>query len=178
MSSIKTAGILVVGAALAAATVAGCARMAVRKLTHEALAHTGEKHGDVLSANEAFYAAVNRLMSGSADGMDAVWSHGADVSDFGPDGKRHVGWPAVEAQFRKEADMMLGGMVTCEDVKVFQAGDQAIATCLERGTGVTMHGKSADFRFRSTNVFRKEGDTWKMVHHHVDPSPVFTPAKP
>ncbi|NBU89525.1 MAG: hypothetical protein EBS16_10020, partial [Betaproteobacteria bacterium] len=57
---------------------------------HEALAHTGEKHGDVLSANEAFYAAINRLMSGSADGMDAVWSHGADVSDFGPDGNLYI----------------------------------------------------------------------------------------
>jgi ketosteroid isomerase-like protein len=39
-------------------------------------------------------------------------------------------------------------------------------------------GKVVELRFRSTNVFRKEGDAWKMVHHHTDPSPAFTPKPP
>jgi ketosteroid isomerase-like protein len=178
MTTIRIASIVSVAALLATAGVAGCARMAMHRLAHEALDHSGEQHADVLAANEAFYAAINRLMAGSADGMDAVWSHSPDVSDFGPDGKRHVGWPAVEGQFRAEAALKMGGSITCEDVKVVQAGDHAIATCLERGNGAMIDGKVVELRFRSTNVFRREGDAWKMVHHHTDPSPALTPKPP
>ena len=163
---------------LAAAAVPGCARIAASHAVRQAVWHSGERHGDVLAANEAFYAALNQVLAGSADGMDNVWSHSPEVSDFGPDGRRHVGWDAVQAEFRREAGQKLGGSLTCADIKVVQAGDHAVVTLIELGSGMTVDGKVVSVDLRTTNVFRLEGEAWKMVHHHTDPSPALTPKPP
>ena len=48
---------------------------------------------------------------------------------------------------------------------------------------VVINGKPTALRFRSTNVFRKEGAGWRLVHHHADQAapmaaPSGSPAKP
>ena len=40
----------------------------------------------------------------------------------------------------------------------------------ERGTA-TIAGESVTIDQRVTNVYRREGGQWKMVHHHSDLSP-------
>ncbi|MBM4098502.1 MAG: nuclear transport factor 2 family protein [Planctomycetes bacterium] len=124
----------------------------------------------LMDAHNAFYAAINQVCAGDAAPMAAVWSHENDVSDFGPDGQMHLGWNAVDAQFRKEAAMKLGGTVACEGLRVVEGSDYGVTTCTEVGRGMMIDGKPAELRFRSTNVFRKEGDCWRMVHHHTDRS--------
>ena len=56
-------------------------------------------------------------------------------------------------------------------------------TCTEVGTGMVINGKPTALRFRSTNVFRKEGAGWRLVHHHTDQAAPMagasgSPAKP
>jgi len=175
MPTARTALVLLaslpLGAALA--TAAGChGRVATAVVTHRMMSEHAEqkKLSTLLQANDAFYSGLNDLCAGNADAVLAVWSRASDVSDFGPDGQKHVGWEAVEAQFRKEAGMKMGGSVACEDVRFIEGSDWGVATCTEVGRGMIINGKPADIHFRSTNVFRKEGDEWKMVHHHTDPS--------
>lgn len=173
--TIRRIATVLLASAPAAAVLAGASgcqgRIATAAVSHRVMSQMGQSHHpDVASANTAFYAALNGLCAGSAEGMAGVWSHEPDVSDFGPDGKKHVGWAAVEAQFQKEAAMKMGGTVTCEDVRIVQGSDFGIVTCTERGRGMTIDGKPTELAFRSTNVFRKEGDGWKLVHHHTDPS--------
>jgi ketosteroid isomerase-like protein len=52
---------------------------------------------------------------------------------------------------------------------------------------MVINGKPTALRFRSTNVFRKEGAGWRLVHHHTDQAapmaapmaaPSGSPAKP
>lgn len=64
--------------------------------------------------------------------------------------------------------MKMGGTVACEGLRVVEGPDYGITTCTEVGRGMMIDGKPAELRFRSTNVFRKEGDCWRMVHHHTD----------
>lgn len=159
--------------AAAVAVSAGChGRVAAAAITHHVMNENKEqkKLATLLQANDAFYSGLNDLCAGNADAVLAVWSHEADVSDFGPDGQKHVGWQAVEAQFRKEAGMKMGGSVSCEDVRFVEGTGWGISTCTEVGRGMIIGGKPVDVHFRSTNVFRKEGDEWKLVHHHTDPS--------
>jgi len=40
----------------------------------------------------------------------------------------------------------------------------------ERGRG-KVAGEQIEFEHRVTNVYRREGGQWKMVHHHTDVSP-------
>jgi ketosteroid isomerase-like protein len=48
---------------------------------------------------------------------------------------------------------------------------------------MVINGKPTALRFRSTNVFRKEGAGWRLVHHHTDQAAPMagasgSPAKP
>lgn len=121
-------------------------------------------------ANKGFYAALNEMCKGNEVPMESVWAHTTDVSDFGPDGKMHIGWDAVRAQFQKEAAMKLSGTVTCESMHSIMGDTFGVVTCTEVGKGMMVDGKPADLRFRATNVYRKDSHGWKMVHHHTDQS--------
>ena len=158
--------------AAAIAFSAGCQGRMAAAITRHVMNENKEqkKLATLLQAHDAFYSGLNELCAGNADAVLAVWSHAADVTDFGPDGQKHVGWQAVEAQFRKEAGMKMGGSVSCEDVRFVEGTGWGISTCTEVGRGMIIDGKPVDVHFRSTNVFRKEGDEWRMVHHHTDPS--------
>ena len=153
---------------------AGCAgRMAAGALARKAVSSSSDgarevRHETMADAHAAFYSALNGVCMGSADGMETVWSHGTDASDFGPDGRSHLGWNAVIEQFRKEAAMKMGGTVTCEDVRMVEGDSFGFTTCTEVGKGMVIDGKPTELRFRSTNVFRKESGGWKLVHHHTD----------
>ena len=34
-----------------------------------------------------------------------------------------------------------------------------------------LSGEQVSFEVCVTTVYRREGDTWKMIHHHTDPAP-------
>jgi enoyl-CoA hydratase/carnithine racemase len=101
------------------AAAPGCAgRMAAGHMARKALTQhdaAGAKHYATMDeANMAFYAALNAMCAGDAQGMESVWSHAADVSDFGPNGKTNFGFDAVMGRFRSEAGMKMGGTVAAQ----------------------------------------------------------------
>lgn len=158
---------------VALASSSGChGRVATAAVTHQLMGkHDGQKKLATLrEAHDAFYAGLNEMLAGNAEPLLAVWSRSPDASDFGPDGAKHVGWTAVEAQFRKEAAMKMGGTLSCEDMRFVEGDGWGMSTCTEVGRGMRIDGALTDVRFRSTNVFRKEGQEWRLVHHHTDPS--------
>jgi ketosteroid isomerase-like protein len=127
---------------------------------------------DVRQASGRFYGALNRLLSGDPGPMldDATWSHAADVSTMHPIGEREVGWEQVQGPWRGVASMSTNGQVAIEDQLINVGGDLAYEVGTEVGSA-TMAGQAISFRQRVTNVYRREGDTWKIVHHHTDKSP-------
>ena len=102
--------------------------------------------------------------------MELVWEHSERVTNSGPFGGRQVGWKAVEAQFKKEAAMKMGGSLACEDVEVGVGADMAYVSCTEVAGAMNVDGKVIPFKVRATNVFRMDKGDWKLVHHHTDPS--------
>ncbi|MGD9225297.1 MAG: nuclear transport factor 2 family protein [Desulfobacterales bacterium] len=126
---------------------------------------------ELRAANDQFYAALNAMFTGDLAPMNAIWSHGEDVSNQGPFGDRMDGWAAVKAQFKKEADMVLGGRVTCQALIVRAGKDLGYTVCVEKGENMTAAGKPVEVSHRATNVFRLENGQWRLVHHHTDLSP-------
>ncbi len=123
---------------------------------------------EVRRAAERFYAAQTSGLNGDPEPMEELWSHASDVSVLPPSGGRVLGWEQVKASWERAAQAFSGGQVTLEDVVVVPVGEDAAYTMgTERG-----HRKVGErtirFEGRVTNVYRREADGWKMVHHHTD----------
>jgi ketosteroid isomerase-like protein len=125
----------------------------------------------VRKAADGFYVALNRMFTGDAAPILAVWSHSDDVTDMGPLGNRRVGWDQVRAEFEHEAKLKLGGKVEPRDMLVRAGQELGYVVCTEHGENLGAHGKPVNIVIRSTSIFRLEAGTWKLVHHHTDLAP-------
>jgi ketosteroid isomerase-like protein len=115
-----------------------------------------------------FYSALQVMFAGDAGPMNDLWSHAADVTFMGPAGELKRGWPAVRAEWEAQAALKLGGDVQPKDMQVTAGRDLAVTVGWERGENISADGKVQAVSIRATNVFRKEGGTWKMIGHHTD----------
>lgn len=127
-----------------------------------------ESGSDVRGALDAFYAALNRVFANDPEPMRAIWSHADDVTQMGPMGDLVVGWRTIEAGWIGQSKVMQGGEVLPHDVHVFASGDLGVTVGLERGF-VVIGGQRSVVAARSTNLFRREGGSWQLIGHHVDP---------
>jgi ketosteroid isomerase-like protein len=125
---------------------------------------------EVRKASDQFYAALNSMSKGDAGPMADVWSHSADVTTMHPLGGREVGWDQVAGPWGQIAGLASGGQVKLTDQLVRASGDMAYETGVEKGE-MTLAGRQVPINHRVTNVYRREGGAWKVVHHHTDESP-------
>lgn len=130
---------------------------------------------EVRKASENVYTAMNRMINGDTSGVAKVWSHAADVTAMHPIGGRVVGWDAVRESFEKVAGIASDGRVKLEERMVRVTGDLAYEVGMERGHA-KLAGKPVEIDIRVTNIYRREGGEWKVVHHHTDLSPAMIEA--
>ncbi len=123
---------------------------------------------EVRQASDRFYAALDSMLNGDAAAMADVWSHDPTVSTMHPLGGREVGWDAVRGSWEGAAQAFDGGSHEVSDLDVSVLGDVAYTTGIEH-VDATLAGKSLHFDIRATNIYRREGGEWKIVHHHTDP---------
>jgi ketosteroid isomerase-like protein len=123
---------------------------------------------EVRQASDRFYAALDSMLNGDPGPMADVWSHDATVSAMHPLGGREVGWDVVRGSWESAAQAFEGGSHEVSDLEVSVLGDVAYTTGIEH-VDATVGGKSLHFDIRATNIYRREGAEWKMVHHHTDP---------
>ncbi len=112
----------------------------------------------VLFANEAFYVA---FATGDLTAMDTVWARNAMVSCI------HPGWSAIEGREHVMGSwraILSGGeapSITMHHPRAFLYGDLASVICYEDVGGGTLV---------ATNLFVRENETWKLVHHQAGPA--------
>jgi len=122
---------------------------------------------EIRQASEHFYAALNRAINGDPGPMMEVWSHGSDVTSMDPPGGINVGWEEVRAgweHWEQAAQGMSEGQVWLDDLVVLPIADDVAYTV------GTEHGQvnTIGVDWRVTNIYRREGGEWKVVHHHTD----------
>jgi ketosteroid isomerase-like protein len=125
---------------------------------------------DVRNASDQFYGALNRMVNGDASSMAEIWSQSATVTTMHPIGGREVGWQEVRGAWEQVAALGTGGTVSLNDQLLETAGDMAYEVGIERGQ-MTLAGRNVPIEHRVTNVYRREADGWKIVHHHTDLAP-------
>ena len=125
---------------------------------------------DVRRASKQFYSALNRMANGDAGPMDSAWSHRPDVTAQHPIDGREVGWDAVKASFERFAQIATDGKIDLKDQLIHVVGDAAYEVGVEQGA-CKLGGHPVAIKHRVTNIYRREGGEWRMIHHHSDTSP-------
>jgi len=125
---------------------------------------------EVRTASAQFYAGLTSMMAGDAAPLADAWSHSASVSTMHPIGGRQTGWDEVRGSFEQVAQLASGGHAELRDQSLQVAGDMAYEVGIEQGQA-TLAGEQITIEQRVTNIYRREAEGWKMVHHHTDLSP-------
>ena len=118
----------------------------------------------VLRANMEFYAAFGR---GDMEAMEQVWSGADDITCIHPGWQALVGRDAVMESWKAILASPPG--VRCIGARAFVNGTTAYVICYESlGDGVLV----------ATNVFRRDDDDWRMIHHQAGPARAVQEAAP
>lgn len=112
---------------------------------------------EVLAQNRAFYTAFRQR---DFDSMDELWATRVKVACVHPGWQPIRGREQVMASWRAILGQSSVPQIRCEDASAHVLGDTAFVLCEEvLGEG----------RLAATNVFVREEDDWRLVHHQAGP---------
>lgn len=149
-------------------TLIGLAPPTTRSARAQSRAPETAAEKDIQAATVLFYAAFNSALHGNLDPLTAVWSHRPDVSNLSAAGGHAIGWNEVHAGFLNMARLYPSGSIAQRDMSVVAGTDMGYSVCTETGQLRSADGPMVTFNQRATNIFRLEGGTWKLIHHHAD----------
>jgi len=110
------------------------------------------------------------IHDGDADPRRAIWSREEPVTVFGA-WKGAVGRDAVDELFGMLEQIFSGcPSYSFEVVAADVVGDMAYTVGYEH-TEATVNGERREYTLRATQVYRREGEEWKVVHRHADAPP-------
>ena len=129
---------------------------------------------------EAYHQTVVDIVRGDAGPLQAMWSHGDDVTLANPWGPARKGWNDVAEGMALAASQFSDGAArTHEELTRFVTDDLAALVVNERWEAkVSGRSEITPFDLRVTTVFRVEDGDWKVVHRHADPITVPNPDGP
>jgi ketosteroid isomerase-like protein len=83
-----------------------------------------------------------------------------------------VGWADVSQAIRRVASVYASSSdVEFDVVAAGLSGDLAYLVGYERAASSIEGGAAEDLRLRITQVYRREGGVWRLVHRHADAGP-------
>ena len=107
------------------------------------------------------------LLTGDAGPRRSIWSREEPVSVLGT-WKSAVGRAEVEELFSSLEQIFSDNLsYDFELVAAGVVGDMAYTVGYER-VRVTVSGEPRDFVLRATQIYRREGGEWRVVHRHAD----------
>ena len=125
---------------------------------------------EVREASEIFYAGLNRMINGANNALADAWSHNSSVTAMHPIGGMEIGWDKVNDSFNQVGKMASEGKVEFKNQLINVFGDTAYEIGIEK-VQAKLAGEEIKSEVRVTNIYRKDGGTWKMIHHHSDTAP-------
>ena len=112
---------------------------------------------EVLKLNEQFYEAFR---SRDIERLEVLLASDNPVAVVHPGWRALSGREEVLASWRAIFRNPRAPEVRCEGPVVFLMGDTAMVICTE---------SLPEGQLVATNIYVKEGDQWKMAHHHAGP---------
>jgi ketosteroid isomerase-like protein len=114
-------------------------------------------------------AAAQGYVNGDSSLLGRMVALRAPATFFGPGGGLVEGPPQVWARYEGDAKKFLSGRTRFEILHMHAAEGLAYWTGLQRASA-RMQGSQEEIPMdlRVTEVFRREGMEWKLVHRHAD----------
>ena len=115
-------------------------------------------------------AATVAFFNGDPEPWTAMAAHDAAITMFGGYGGHEAGRDAVEERYIWAAARNAEGTIAIEIIACQVTPEMAYTVAIERGDVRPSGGTTfAPKALRVTEIFRCEGDEWKLVHRHADP---------
>ena len=129
----------------------------------------------VRATNLAFYKAFE---AGDIEAMASVWADAAPVSCLHPGWEPLVGREVVLTSWVRIFRGTRSIVFTLRGVQIFLAGDTAWTLLVEEMDAIHHDGQRIRASSIATNVFVREPDGWRLVHHHAGPAVALPGAPP
>jgi ketosteroid isomerase-like protein len=110
-------------------------------------------------------------VSGNADLLGEITARQSPATFFPPNGGFHQGAGAVWSRYERDGPSFEpGGESRLEVLHMAASDGLAYWVGFQRAT-VHLRGRpgTVPFNLRVTELFRREGDSWKLIHRHADP---------
>jgi ketosteroid isomerase-like protein len=110
-------------------------------------------------------------VSGDAVPLGRIVAQQSPASFMSPGGGVVKGTQAVWSRYEKDAGRFEAGSTTELEIIDMAAGDTVAYWTGIQQAQARMKGQAEAVanKLRVTEVFRREGDSWKLVHRHADP---------
>jgi ketosteroid isomerase-like protein len=118
---------------------------------------------------QLFYQSLRQVMNGDCDSMLALWSEEDDVTYIDPHGRAYLGHDALVTYWQRAAELNSeapGSVSFTAEPLMMHAGDSLISTVMTEHIDVNQPDLPLHMEAVSTNIFRQEGEKWRMVHRH------------
>ena len=123
----------------------------------------GAQEAAVRAANLAFYEAFEAL---DLAAMERLWAQDASATCLHPGWPLCAGWDEVRASWATIFANTASMRFEIADERIDVGERMAWVVCVERIRSTGPAGDAMVGAVIATNVFRRDGDDWKLVHHH------------
>ena len=118
-------------------------------------------------------AAAQQFVRGDSTGIKECWAHADEVSILGGGGGHARGWEQVGQSLEGGAGLFRKGPFSAHvEVDIIArgtSGNLSYTVAIEHGEALMRgHDEPRPVMLRVTQIYRREADTWKIIHRHAD----------
>jgi hypothetical protein len=130
---------------------------------------------DQESIPQLFYQAVQQVMHANITPMLALWSEQDDVTYVDPEGHYYHGHDRLVAYWERAVQLNSqapGRVSVTAELLMMHRSEGVLCTVMAEHIQVRQHDELIRQKAVSTNIYRFEGQQWRMLHRHSGvPSP-------